>query len=761
MGILGLTSFMNSEVLNQVLEKINLNSSTILIDGYSLLYKVFSLNCIQSVHGGNYDELASSLSEIFLSLKKCNINAIFLLDGGKDKSDRKIKTNIKRISQRINNAISVTNSGKKNTKIDITNLINSKFHMFPNLLPILSFQIYLDLLKKFEIQHFQCTFEADYDLACLANELKCPLVSCDSDFYVYDLAYGYIPFDYFYFSSVATNQTTNDSYIPAYIFKIDKFVQHINKNLIEKKCFFKKEMLPIFAVICGNDYVDKSVFNSLINSFDSSNNNLTNKRIGKTPKSYIKNKNNFYLKIIRWLSHFESPTECVNVLLGFIKSNNHELVKNVIEDSIKEYLCKKPSLVKYFRSQICQDLESKLDNLDLNELAMEITSFNGSLVNDLFIKKFIHFQTTRLCLEVLIHRRTMFNCQIEISEWPSCYISSTFIRKFYYTMLFKIYEHKSLTQEAVIITEYIRYKNLLSTFVVNLSEDNEIFLSADPVTVDNKFIFKNLFKTNDSILLNLLQDKFKEKKMNEKIKNLFVIIYYWLNTEKINEDYTILHDYKNGNFIRAFIISILKSAIIDPVYSLIKNKIEIPDKNAETLIKFENNDNSLINNFLSNDENSSSDVFDKVRQFLSSDKNNFSYLKEIRIKLKKFSTVMTQNTIQTNIASKNQRFMNAKLVHCLSEFQAVYLSTWYVSTIFKSLETIKLNNFFNGTFLHNFKQELDHKIKPDYFIEEFFGRQSFFNYLYKEFLSYFTEVFDIKENFLKSNSKHDEEVHVN
>lgn len=761
MGILGLTSFMKSEILHQVLEKINLNNSTILIDGYSLLYQVYSLHCIQSVHGGNYDELAICLSEIFLSLKKCNINAIFLLDGGKDKSDRKIKTNLKRFSQRIYNALSVTNFGKKNTKIDITNLINSQFHVFSNLLPILSFQIYLDLLKKFDIQHFQCTFEADYDLACLANELKCPLVSCDSDFYVYDLEYGYIPFDYFYFSTVVTNPTTNESCIPAYIFKIDKFIQHINKNLSEKKCCFKKEMLSIFAVICGNDYVDKSIFNSLINSFDSSNNNLTNKRIGKTPKSYLKNKNNFYWKIFRWLSHFESPTECVNVLLGFIKSNNHDLVKNVVDDSIKEYMCKKPSMVKYFKSQICQDIESKLENLDLKELSIEITSFNGSLVNGLFIKKFIHFQTTRFCLEVLIHRRTMFNCQIEISDWPSCYLSSTLIRKFYYTMLFKIYEDKSLNQEMVTITEYLRYKNLLTTFDVNLCQSNEIFLSADPEMVDNKFIFKNLFKLNDFILQNVLSDRFKEKKMNQKIKNLFVIIYYWINSEKINEDYKILHDYKNGNFIRAFIISIFKSAIIDPVYQLIKNNVEIPDQNAETLIEFNNNNDSLINEFLSNDENNSSDFFDKVRQFLSSDKNNFLYLKDTRIKLKKFSSVMFQNTKQNNLASKNQRFMNAKLVHCLSEFQAIFLSTCYVSTIVTNLETINLIHFFNGTFLHNFKQELDHKIKPDYFIEELFGRKSFFNYLYLEVFSYFVEVFNIKDNFLKSNCKQDEEIHPN
>ncbi|CAF1054328.1 unnamed protein product [Brachionus calyciflorus] len=753
--------------MDEILEEIKLTSCTLLVDGYSLLYQVHSSSSIQSTHGGNYDELANNLSEILESFKKCNINAIFLLDGGREKSERKIRTQLKRAVQRINNACSITNFASGNSKkgkfskINLEALINANYHIFSNLLPILAFKVYLDLLKKFEIPHFQCTFEADYDLACLANDLGCPILSSDSDFYVYDLKYGYIPFDYFYISSVMFED--DKYYIPGFIYKIDKFMNHINEKQIEKGDLFKKEMLAIFAVICGNDYVNKSTFSSLLKSFDSSNNNLRFKKIAKHTVNYAKKKDNFYLKILKWLAQFDTAEQCVDMILQNVKNEDHNLIREVSKESIEEYMCRKPSFINYFKKHLTNEvLEDEFNKLNIDEdiSSLGITTFNGDLIESNFLKNFIHFKTTRYCLDVLMHRKTLFNCQIEIADWPSSYLSSLEIRKFYYTMLFKLFDAKSLgLKEPVIIYEYLRYQRDLKIYEVNLNEDN--FLSLEPTTLDTIFVLKNLFKIEENLISNLILENFSGKLMCKKIKFLFAIIYFWLNTGKQNEDIRVLDTSKDNNFIRAFIVSIIKSSIIDPCYSIIKNDVTPVNDDKEGLKKFEHQDKFLINEFFSQNQDKNANFLMEAKNFLISDSKNFAYLKESKVKLSQFSSLFNQNFNANKklTLSKIDRMLDLKIVHCLSEFQAIYLSTFYAQTILNivrgelnDLKFLDLNCFFNGTFLHNFKEELDHRVNPDLYIEEMFGRQSFFKCLYRELFDYFIEVFEIKVDNLQNGN---------
>ena len=79
MGVNGLTTFLNKTYLEEVLDDLKLRECTLLIDGYSLLYKLHYFNNIQSFCGGNYDELFSKLNEFFSVLKKCKIEPIVLL----------------------------------------------------------------------------------------------------------------------------------------------------------------------------------------------------------------------------------------------------------------------------------------------------------------------------------------------------------------------------------------------------------------------------------------------------------------------------------------------------------------------------------------------------------------------------------------------------------------------------------------------------------------------------------------------------------
>jgi hypothetical protein len=177
MGIHGLTSFLNKSYLDNILEDLKLNNQILLIDGYSLLHKFHhQQNSLQSTHGGNYDEFAFKLNNLFELFKKCRLEAVFLFDGGRDKSDRKFQTNLKRANDRLHDTCvlntfeinngdgSNLNSRKKSsklTKINLVNLINSgNFRIFHNFLPIMAFKVFFDLMNKFDFVHFQTNFEA-------------------------------------------------------------------------------------------------------------------------------------------------------------------------------------------------------------------------------------------------------------------------------------------------------------------------------------------------------------------------------------------------------------------------------------------------------------------------------------------------------------------------------------------------------------------------------------------------------------------------
>lgn len=53
-------------------------------------------------------------------------------------------------------------------------------------------QTFWGAIESLGIMHVQCDFEADNEIAAIARQLKCPVLSYDSDFYIYDVLY--IPF---------------------------------------------------------------------------------------------------------------------------------------------------------------------------------------------------------------------------------------------------------------------------------------------------------------------------------------------------------------------------------------------------------------------------------------------------------------------------------------------------------------------------------------------------------------------------------------
>ncbi|CAD1481211.1 unnamed protein product, partial [Heterotrigona itama] len=161
----------------------------------------------------------------------CKVKPLVLLDGGIE--DRKLKTIIKRTKERINSAYSFCSLNQKKIKY----------------FPLLIKEIFRDVMREKNIRHVQCLFEADNDIASVAKILNCPVLSYDSDFYIYGTLY--IPFDTLD-THVVKNPNGNGYMKCCKIYKVE--------NLLKSFKGLDQTMLPLAAILLGNDYVKYKTF---------------------------------------------------------------------------------------------------------------------------------------------------------------------------------------------------------------------------------------------------------------------------------------------------------------------------------------------------------------------------------------------------------------------------------------------------------------------------------------------------------------------
>lgn len=251
------------------------------------------------------------------------------------------------------------------------------------------------------------------------------------------------------------------------------------------------------------------------------------------------------------------------------------------------------------------------------------------------------------------------------------------IRKIYYSILINKFESKS---DPVLISEYLRHGKQIKIYQVKVDESITAKLLSDET-----FIFKNLFFLNDT-LNNHLCSSFK---CDSKLKYYFSALYAWIQM------CANLDGVKTENFKRAFIVSLIKSCIYD------KLKLNSKSNGSNLNLKLiDSNDNEkLTKEYLNNIEN-----HNLIPDLCL---NNTDYIKDLKTKFNTF-------------ISGNNRIFNLKLIHCLCQYQTFYLSINCIQdfldatqpNMIRPLKLVKLGNFFNASFLHNFITELDRRVQP-------------------------------------------------
>lgn len=259
-------------------------------------------------HGGEYAAYESLIERFITALRTCEVDPYVVLDGGSDHTDKKLETVTQRAEQRIERAHRAAKDGGKE-----------------NILPIMTKWVFRQTLTRLKVPVAQCFGEADREIAALADKWQCPVLSNDSDFYIFNLSAGLLPISYFQWQDV--NGNGSKSYIPCKRYYTSSFCIYFE---------IQRQLLPTFAALAGNDYVKLQKF--IWSQFAP---------VASKPQSRLEG-------LLCWLKDFEEPEDALKAaveLMGGKSRKNKENMKKMLQSlsvGMEEYKLPRSSLMEFF-----------------------------------------------------------------------------------------------------------------------------------------------------------------------------------------------------------------------------------------------------------------------------------------------------------------------------------------------------------------------------------------------------------------------------
>ena len=336
MGIPGLMTYI-AQHSDIYLRNYILHDTYLVIDGNSVASQLYSReakgNCC---FGGDYDKYAYCVSNFFDDLLKCKVTPLVIIDGGSE--DKKLSTIYKRTKDRIHTASNLTPSRQARTQ----------------LFPLLLKEVFKNAAQQKGIKCAQSLFEADDDIASVARILNCPVLSFDSDFYIFDVMY--IPFNTLDYG-ISKNQHGNGYIKNCKVYTIDYFLQRFPG--------MDKTVMPLAATLLGNDYISRSTFKDFFSTL----------KLSKTSKRRYNELQRRIEATFRWLQYQTLDTGIARVL-SKLDSKKRQQVLEVMEMIINGYLIANPRMLTPlgFSSDYINRLMQKVSNVpykfqqDINNL---------------------------------------------------------------------------------------------------------------------------------------------------------------------------------------------------------------------------------------------------------------------------------------------------------------------------------------------------------------------------------------------------------
>ena len=239
MGIRCLTTFVNERFTQWKKGPIH---GELIIDGCSLYYEFLRRYDKLITYGGDYISLAKDIENFLVTLMKCNIKPFLIFDGTID--ERKIDTLVTRTHEKLEAAAAMTEKAYSNFDSSNSNTPNrapsNEKRTFD---PLLGSDVMINTMKRVlgGDYLFVADGDADIDIASLAIHRRCPVLSNDSDFYIFPLQYGYIPYSKFHWS----NPRNDEIYAELYFYEL----------FCEQFGISDSSLLAVIPAIVGNDMI--------------------------------------------------------------------------------------------------------------------------------------------------------------------------------------------------------------------------------------------------------------------------------------------------------------------------------------------------------------------------------------------------------------------------------------------------------------------------------------------------------------------------
>ena len=240
MGVRGLTTYVQHDTKST--KPFKLHDTDLVIDGSALQYYLYGISSQASrdaKYNGDYVAYSQTIMKFFHALKKCKIIPYVIIDGGMDPSEIKLKTILERMRHRLSSLKRVASGYEE------------------HLLPILSSRVFIEVLMDMKVKVIRSIFEADGDVAMVGNILECPVLSNDSDFYIFDLKGGYITLDSMHFQQIQTCFNGENS------FKCILCDRFVHSYFLNPHPGLKPQVLPLLSCIIGNDYISSETFKNI------------------------------------------------------------------------------------------------------------------------------------------------------------------------------------------------------------------------------------------------------------------------------------------------------------------------------------------------------------------------------------------------------------------------------------------------------------------------------------------------------------------
>ncbi|KAL7840391.1 hypothetical protein AOLI_G00257140 [Acnodon oligacanthus] len=400
MGVQGLKSYMEGN--NDVLKRRCFRNSNVIIDGSNLYYSLYFHSHLDQAHGGEYEAFEKVVSRFFANLRMCKIKPYVVLDGGDDISDKKFDTLKKRAQDRIKRTDALSKGRRR------------------EVLPILVKNVFKQVLRKLKVPVIQCVAEADWEAAALANEWNCPVLSNDSDFFIFDIKGGFLPLSDFHWKKVKSIKQSDKKYILASWYSVSNLCRTLN-------CM-NKHLLPIFATILGNDYahLDKTMFPNW------------------TKFSLNPGGNRNIDGLLRWLSCHKGPKDAIKALRGTITNpRDSATVLKVLKEGLQEYCLTPSSIAPFFmRGEPQSNLPRPLQSLP-----------------ECFLKALGEGKLNSILLDVLTLHRVTLNFSVQDFSLCSNNLTSRPIRQVIYGLMLQA----AAEEEQYEVEEYDRQGLMLTS----------------------------------------------------------------------------------------------------------------------------------------------------------------------------------------------------------------------------------------------------------------------------------------------------------